>query len=212
MMRCVRGLTRNRRPNVVTRGWRLVRLVRGWGQARLAGGWRLSVIALPILLAGCGGSDDFADLRAFMDEVRARPAPPVEALPTIVQAPPFAYQAGDMRSPFDPPVVLKRVERPAGGVRVEPDIRRQREYLEQFPVTSLAMVGSIAQDKRLQALVRDGNGAVHRVGHGNYLGSDHGRVNRISEAAIELIEIVPDGAGGWVERARTLALAGENKG
>ena len=91
-----------------------------------------------------------------MDEVRARPAPPVEALPTIVQAPPFAYQAGDMRSPFDPPVVLKRVERPAGGVRVEPDIRRQREYLEQFPVTSLAMVGSIAQDNRLQALVRDG--------------------------------------------------------
>lgn len=179
---------------------------------RGAQGFRISLVVLPLLLAGCGGHDDFADLRAFMDEVRARPAPPVEPLPTIVQAPPFAYQAGDMRSPFDPPVVLKRVERPAGGLKVEPDPRRPREYLEQFPVTALAMVGSIATESRLQALVRDSNGAVHRVGHGNYLGSDHGRVHRVSEAAIELIEIVPDGAGGWVERARTLALAGEDKG
>ena len=202
-MRRIRAITSHRPPSAILRRWRLT---------RSSPGLRRCVIALSILLAGCGGSDDFADLRAFMKEVRERPAPPVEALPTIIQAPPFAYQAGDMRSPFDPPVVLKRVERPAGGVRVEPDIRRPREYLEQFPVTSLAMVGSIAQDNRLQALVRDGNGAVHRVGAGNYLGSDHGRVNRISEAAIELIEIVPDGAGGWVERARTLALAGDNKG
>ncbi len=178
----------------------------------LGGIHTVGAIVVSVTLAGCGGGDDFADLRAFMAEVRARPAPPVEALPTIVQPPPFAYQAGDMRSPFDPPVVLKRVERPAGGVRVQPDQTRAREYLEQFPVTALAMVGSMAQDKQMQALVRDGNGAVHRVGHGNYLGTDHGRVHRIIDQAIELIEIVPDGAGGWVERARTIALAGVKQG
>jgi type IV pilus assembly protein PilP len=38
------------------------------------------------------------------------------------------------------------------------------------------------------------------------MGTDHGRISRISEASIDLIEIVPDGVGGWVERERTVSL------
>jgi len=38
------------------------------------------------------------------------------------------------------------------------------------------------------------------------MGTDHGEVHIIEEGSIELIEIVPDGTGGWVERARTVAL------
>ncbi len=147
-----------------------------------------------------------------MATVQARPAPPVERLPSITQVPPFAYQANDMRSPFDPPVVLKRVERPQGGVQVQPDMNRVRQFLEQFPVASLSMVGTLAQEERVYALIRDANGNVHRVARGDYLGTDHGQVQRVAENAIELIEIVPDGAGGWVERARTVELGGTNRG
>jgi type IV pilus assembly protein PilP len=147
-----------------------------------------------------------------MTTVQARPAPPVEGLPSITQVAPFAYQANDMRSPFDPPVVLKRVERPEGGVQVQPDMNRVRQFLEQFPIASLSMVGTLAQGERMFALIRDANGNVHRVARGDYLGTDHGQVQRVAENAIELIEIVPDGAGGWVERARTVELGGTNRG
>jgi type IV pilus assembly protein PilP len=171
-----------------------------------------TLAVLSLALAGCGGSQDHADLRAFMAEVRARPAGLVEPLPSFEQAPPFAYQASNMRSPFEPPLVLKRVERAAGGVQVTPDTNRVKQYLEQYPISALSMVGSLAQGPRMYALVRDGVGGVHRVQSGDYMGTDHGKVQRIDENELELIETVPDGTGGWVERARTVALGGGNRG
>jgi type IV pilus assembly protein PilP len=74
------------------------------------------------------------------------------------------------------------------------------------------MVGTLAQGPRTYALVQDGDGGVHRVQRGDYMGTDHGRIQDIAETAIELIEIVPDGTGGWVERARTVSLGGGDRG
>jgi type IV pilus assembly protein PilP len=170
------------------------------------------IVAVSALLSGCGIGQEHADLREWVAEVQAQPAGKVEPLPSFEQVPPFAYQASDMRSPFDPPVVLKRVERAAGGVQVTPDPNRVKQYLEQFPIASLAMVGTLSQEQRLYALVRDAEGAVHRVQRGDFLGTDHGRVQKIGENELELIEIVPDGTGGWVERARTVTLGGTNRG
>jgi type IV pilus assembly protein PilP len=171
-----------------------------------------ALVAVCGLLAGCAGGEDHADLRAFMAEVKARPAGPVEPLPPFEQVPPFAYQASDMRSPFDPPVLLKRVERAEGGVQVTPDLNRVKQFLEQYPIASLAMVGTLSQGQQLFALIRDAEGGVHRVAHGDYMGTDHGRVHRIADNELELIEIVPDGTGGWVERARSVTLGGTNRG
>lgn len=175
---------------------------------------RRFVIALGLAgaLTGCSNGGEHADLRAFMEEARSRPAGPVEPLPSFEQMPPFAYQASIMRSPFDPPVVVKKVERAQGGPKVQPDLNRVKQYLEQFPIGSLAMVGTLSQDNRLYALVRDVEGGVHRVALGDYLGTDYGRIQKIDESGLELIEIVPDGTGGWVERARTVAMGETNRG
>jgi Tfp pilus assembly protein PilP len=40
------------------------------------------------------------------------------------------------------------------------------------------------------------------------MGTDHGKIQRIGDASIELIEIVSDGASGWVRRERTVNLGG----
>lgn len=160
---------------------------------------------LLLLLGGCGGSDRNADLKNWMDEVRARPKGRIEPLPPFEQVPPFAYQAAALRSPFEPPVVVRRVER-RSGPQVEPDSNRVKQFLEQFTIAQLAMVGTLEQGPTRFALVQDGEGGVHRVRQGDFMGSDHGRIQRVDEAGIELIEIVPDGTGGWVERARTVAL------
>jgi len=158
-------------------------------------------------LAGCSGGNDFSDLQAFMDEVDARPKPPIAPLPPFEQVPPFAYNASNKRSPFEPPVLVKPMG-PQAGPQVEPDRNRTKQFLEQFPVGTLAMVGTLEQNGRRYGLIKDAEGGVHRVQAGDYMGTDHGKIRVVEEGAIELVEIVPDGTGqGWVQRARTVNLA-----
>ncbi len=95
---------------------------------------------------------------------------------------------------------------------MRPDPNRPRQYLEQYPVGNLTMVGTLSQEARTFALVQDADGGVHRVERGDYMGTDHGRILAIEESAIELLEIVPDGTGGWVERSRTVSLGGGDRG
>lgn len=165
-------------------------------------------LALSGAVSGCGGGGSHADLEAFMEKVESRPPGQIEPLPPFEEVPPFAYQASSMRAPFAPPVVVKRVPGRNEGPKVEPDLDRPKQFLEQFPIGDLTMVGTLAQGSEQYALVQDGEGGVHRVQTGDYMGTDHGKVEDIEETAIELIEIVPDGTGGWVERGRTVALGG----
>jgi len=47
---------------------------------------------------------------------------------------------------------------------------------------------------------------TYRVRPGNYLGQSDGRITAIYEDRIEMVELVPDGAGGWLERQAKIAL------
>ena len=164
----------------------------------------MSVMMLAVM-AGCSPNSDFSDIEAFMDEVDSRPKGRIEPLPAMETVPPFSYMAGNKRSPFEPPVLLKKVERQSGP-KVEPDINRVKQFLEQFTIGQLSMVGTLAQNETQFALIEDGDGGVHRVRVGDYIGTDHGKIQIVGETSIELIEIVPDGTGGWVERERTVSL------
>ena len=167
------------------------------------------LLLLAVAVTGCSGQKDFKDINAFIDEVYARPKGAIEPLPPFEQIPPFAYQASTMRSPFEPPVVVKKIARErADGVRVTPDLNRVKQFLEQYTIGQLAMVGTLEQNGNMFALVKDSDGGVHRVRGGDYMGTDHGQIQVIDEVTIELIEIVPDGVGGWVERARSVSLRG----
>ncbi|MEM7077249.1 MAG: pilus assembly protein PilP [Pseudomonadota bacterium] len=158
------------------------------------------------LLAGCSVDRDYGDLQAFMDEVDAQPRGRIEALPPIRTPKPFRYAASMKRSPFEPPVLVKRVEK-QNGPQVTPDFNRVKQFLEQYTISQLSMVGTLAQDGAQFALIQDSDGGVHRVQSGDYMGTDHGKIELVSDTGVELIEIVPDGIGGWVERARTVSLA-----
>ena len=165
----------------------------------------LMFVAAALLLAACDTDTEHSDLKAFMDEVDARPPGRIEPLPTMKTIEPFSYRASNMRSPFEPPVLVKRIERKSGP-QVKPDFNRVKQYLEQYTIGQLAMVGTLAQEGSTFGLIQDADGGVHRVKQGDYLGTDHGKILSVADGGIELLEIVPDGTGGWVERARTVAL------
>jgi type IV pilus assembly protein PilP len=161
--------------------------------------------ALVFGLAGCGVSNDFSDLQSYMDEVRARPKGSIEPLPKFQPYEAFTYSAAAMRSPFQPPVKIDLARQQKGSKDIKPDEARVKQFLEGFNIETFEMVGTLSNEGGMFALIR-GAGGVHRIKVGDYLGRNNGRIVAINASAIEVLEIVPDGEGGWLERPRSLAL------
>ena len=84
---------------------------------------------------------------------------------------------------------------------------RVKEDLEYSSLDSLRMVGSFNKDDVTWAFVRDSGGTVHRVTVDNYLGQNHGRILTVRDDAVELLEIIDNGHGGWMERRSKIALS-----
>jgi type IV pilus assembly protein PilP len=149
-------------------------------------------------LAGCSSRDD--ELNNFIEATKKEPGGRVEPLPELRPYETFAYEAADMRSPFLPGGSGSST----GSLR--PDSRRNREFLENFSLDTLRMVGTLRLSDRTYGLVKTKDGLVHRVLPGNYMGQADGKVTEITPSKISVVEIVPDGAGGYMERPAALVL------
>lgn len=161
--------------------------------------WLAAVcVATALGLAGCG--DGLDDLRAQIEQAKQRPGGRIPPLPEVKPYESYAYSKSAERSPFAPSVAGEA----AAGPR--PDTKRPREYLEQFPLDTMRMVGTLKLGGANYGLVQTRDGLVHRVLPGNYLGQNDGRILSISETRISLIEIVPDGLGGYIERPAALGM------
>lgn len=159
-----------------------------------------------LALTGCGRSvtssyGNAPNLEKWVAEVRTRPAPPLDPLPIMQQFATFEYAAQSLRDPF-----TNAFTDQSGGSGPRPDPNRRRQTLEQFPLDSLDMVGTLGRGSGLVALVMAPDKVTYRVRPGVYLGQNDGRVTAVYEDRIELVELVPDGAGGWLERPASVAL------
>ena len=160
-------------------------------------------IALVSALSACGRGN--RDLQTYIDEVKARPGGRIDSLPQVRPAPTFAYAAGDRRSPFTPDTPQRRVN--GGADVVGPDPNRAREFLEGFPLDTLEMVGTLADRRASFGLVQTADGLVHRVTVGNHMGQNYGRIVAITDSEIQLVEIISDGLGGFLERPAAIGLS-----
>lgn len=166
--------------------------------------WMLAAAASAAGLTACGS--DAGDLRSYIDEIKARPGGRIEPLPEVRPAPTFTYEPGERRSPFVPDVQQARVSDNPDAVDA-PDRDRPREYLEQFPLDTLSMVGTLNIQGTTYGLVQTQDGLINRVAVGNHMGQNYGRITNISDSRIELVEIVPDGLGGFIERPAGVGLS-----
>lgn len=160
----------------------------------------ITVAAFALVLGGC--SSNISELEQKVAEIKSRPGERIEPLPEIKPYESFTYAATNMRSPFVPSAPARNDVANA----VRPDSKRPREFLEQFPVDTMTMVGTLEMQGRTYGLVQGKDGLVHRVLPGNYMGQNDGRIISITPTRISLIEIIPDGVGGYIERPAALAL------
>jgi type IV pilus assembly protein PilP len=149
--------------------------------------------------AGCGGNND---LDEYINEVKARPGGRIDPLPQIKPYETFAYEAQALRSPFVPDSPKGRA---AAGPR--PEANRPKEYLEQFPLDTMKMVGTLTKDNNKYGLLQTQDGLVHRVVPGNYVGQNDGRVVAVTDGEVQIEELVPDGIGGFYKRSAAIGLA-----
>jgi type IV pilus assembly protein PilP len=152
------------------------------------------------VLAGCSSNLD--ELQQQVAEIKARPGERIEPLPEVKPYESFTYAASNLRSPFMPSAPARNDVTNA----IRPDAKRPREFLEQFPIDTMTMVGTLQLQGRTYGLVQGKDGLVHRVLPGSYMGQNDGRVISITATRISLIEIIPDGVGGYIERPAALAL------
>jgi len=165
---------------------------------------RLAAACAVLAIVGCTSSES---PQQWVATEKAKKGAPLQPLPVIKTFESFLYTDQDLRDPFG--YSLGEAE-DAANSGPRPDQNRTREPLESFPLDGLKMSGTLGTSKAMEGLVRDPDGVVHRVHVGNYLGQNYGRVIAVEEDRIELVELVPNGAGGWMERQATIAL-GETK-
>lgn len=170
-----------------------------------------AILLASSMLYGCGSN--MGELEDYVQEIKDSPPGEVSEPPEIQTYKTFVYP-GHERDPFDTNVLAAEIIVTPEGVTqpvkststVKIDANRVKEYLEGYPLDSLGMVGTLNQNKQLWALIQTSDGTIQRVGVGNYMGKNHGKITSITESEIKMTEKVSDRIGGYIERSASIAL------
>ncbi|OTG63749.1 pilus assembly protein PilP [Acinetobacter sp. ANC 3903] len=163
-------------------------------------------LMLGLMLVGCDSRIDAVNEQ--MANIRNQPPLPIEPAPVFPPVPTFDYAAHQLKSPFLPSSLAAELKI-MSGKRVYPNLSRQLQPLESYAIESLNMKGSMrSQSGQILALIQTPDGEIERIQRGSYMGVNHGRVINITPTQIDLVEIIPDGREGYVERPRSLVLLG----
>jgi len=168
----------------------------------------LLALCLISLVTAC--DQGVGDLRTFVQQIKSQPPGRIEPIPEFQPYQNFEYTSHDLRDPFRlvdfrrPDENTEEIANIASGPK--PNMDRVREPLEDFPLDTLRLKGTLTQDGIKWGLIFAPDNTVHRVLEGYHMGQNHGRIISVTDDKIELTEIVPDGLGNYIERSSAVAL------
>ena len=162
--------------------------------------------AAAVLLAGCGASD-VREVQDWMAQTKKDTRVSVKPIPEPKTFIPFAYMARESLDPFTPNKLLAELALAAAtnGDKLKPDMARRKEVLENYPLDTLTMVGTMEKAGVNYALIQLDR-QVYQVRTGMRIGQNFGTVISVSDAAVNIKEVVQDAGGEWVERMAKLEL------
>ena len=164
----------------------------------------LSLLLLLMPLSACQQKEK-PNLNKFIADAARMEATEIEPLPNIKPVEPFAYSAQEFADPFNIDNLKPRqvVSARSG---VGPDTNRRREPLENYPLDSLKMVGTLFRENEQRAIIKTPDGAVQTVVAGKYMGQNYGKIMSIDESEIVVKEQVLNSAGTWVGRDASIKV------
>lgn len=165
-------------------------------------------------VTACGSSSG-DELNEWMAAQRAQAQPKVKPIAEPKQFKPENYTLANEADPFSKLKLTQALGKDAiqsasNGALIAPELKRRKEPLEEFPLDSMTLVGSMVRNQKPVALVKVGP-LLYQVRPGDYLGQNYGRVVKIVENEITLREIVQDAIGEWIERPASLLLQERSK-
>lgn len=168
-----------------------------------------SIYLLTFLLVSC--NLQVQDPKKIIEDIKKSTPNSIEKLPELTTYTPMLYTAYKVNDPFSilinqtitnkDPIALKIKQQSK-----RPDFDRPREYLENFSLDALVMVGTLKRKDEIWALIVDKHGILHKVKTGNYLGQNSGKIITINEEYLAVEEIVSDEQGGWTTRNATIKI------
>ena len=164
----------------------------------------LLLILMTIVATGCQQKEK-DDLSEFVAQTSRMKVKEIEPLPNIKPVEPFAYNAQEFAEPFNVENLKPRqvVSARSG---TGPDTNRRREPLENYPLDSLSMVGTLFREDEQRVIIKTPEGAVQTAVVGNYLGQNYGKIISIEENEIVVNEQVLNSAGTWVGRDASIKV------
>lgn len=168
---------------------------------------RLLILLSFILVTGCSDSN-LSDLESFVRDTADKPRGRIKPLPEFKPYSAFAYSASALRSPFESPVAYEESTGQVLDLVDAPDQNRLKFPLEGYPLNELTLVGTLSQgNKGLKALIKTASGSVHLVEKDQYLGKNNGLITSVTETKINMVEVVPNGNGGWISRPQAMGIS-----
>lgn len=170
-----------------------------WGSRSRA----VCIVIMVLMVAGCVEERSLDDLMHFVETTHRDTVPKVESLPEQMPVVAVTYQADPSQDPFarsnvfgtpEAQVIAEPESDP-----LEPDADRTPEFLEQFPLDALQMLGTLQLEGDTWGLVSAPDGEIHRVMVGSYLGQNNGKIIAIdsSEGALKIEERHRGVSGRW---------------
>lgn len=170
----------------------------------------IAPLAAALVLSACGDGS-VQEVKQWMDETKRATPVTVQKIAEPKKFTPFSYTMKSEVEPFSPmklSIALAKAQ-PGAGNGIRPDMERRKEPLENYPLDSVKMVGTLEKPGLTYALLQVDK-AVFQAKVGNHVGQNFGRITKITESDVRIREIVRDAAGEWVERDAKLELQ-ENK-
>jgi type IV pilus assembly protein PilP len=165
-----------------------------------------AILQAAVVLSVTACSSEQSELQAWMDEETKAVAPTKEKISEPKAFEPYRYENATQVDPFSNvklATALDKLQKNKGAL--QPDLKRRREVLENFPLENIRMVGHLANNKSAFALLQAEN-VVYQAKIGNYLGQNFGVITKMNDAEVQIKELVQDAAGEWTERETALRI------
>jgi type IV pilus assembly protein PilP len=174
----------------------------------------LILLAL-LFLSGCG-DNSIRDLEKYVAKIKASPNGFIPTFPEFKHIPPYFYEVQHLRDPFKP---LEEPEYPDSNDTKRPGNRTETQPkscpplkphwvptgLELISLDVLKMTGTVEMNGTLWALVKlSSESTVYQVKKGDHLGEHYGKIIKISERKIDILEQIPDEKRCWKPRVTSI--------